>query len=215
MVHASSMSRTNSTKTTIRTQIRSLLDYLNHLNDTVGQDDSDEYLALKRVRGTTRFFIRSKDGRCAYLSTSKRDEISRLAHKSYLRELKKAAKNEIAQLEKCLNILDSGKKGISDINEVYDAKQKAQLRFLSKDNHASIELIYTDDPESRVFNLSHNNYKIEYHTCFEVDNLKQFIDIFSNEGYLLITNIEKAELFDGKICFMYKNGSLIELTEII
>ena len=52
--------------------------------------------------------------------------------------------------------------GYQIINEVYDAKQKAQLRFLSKDNHASIELIYTDDPESRVFNLSHNNYKIEY-----------------------------------------------------
>ena len=105
--------------------------------------------------------------------------------------------------------------GYQVTNEVYDIKQKAQLRFLSKDNQVSIELIYTDDPESRVFNLSHNNYKIEYHTCFEVDNLKQFIDIFSNEGYLLITNIEKAELFDGKICFMYKNGSLIELTEII
>ena len=136
------MSRTNSTKTTIRTQIRSLLDYLNHLNDTVGQDDSDEYLALKRVRGTTRFFIRSKDGRCAYLSTSKRDEISRLAHKSYLRELKKAAKNEIAQLEKCLNILDSGKKGISYSHEVYYALPDSLKPFvtplsLSDDDYAS------------------------------------------------------------------------------
>ena len=136
------MSRTNSTKTTIRTQIRSLLDYLNHLNDTVGQDDSDEYLALKRVRGTTRFFIRSKDGRCAYLSTSKRDEISRLAHKRYHRELKKAAKNEIAQLEKCLSILSPDKKGISDINEVYDALPDSLKPFitplsLSDDDYAS------------------------------------------------------------------------------
>ena len=92
-----------------------LLDYLNHLDDTIGQDDSDGYLALKKVRGTTRFFLR-KDGSCTYL---KREEVSRLAQKSYLRELKKAANKEIKQLNTCLSILNSEKDGISDINEVY------------------------------------------------------------------------------------------------
>ena len=132
------MSRTNSSKAAICTQIESLLDYLNHLDDTIGQDDSDGYLALKKVRGTTRFFLR-KDGSCTYL---KREEVSRLAQKSYLRELRKAAKNEIAQLEKCLVILDSGKNGISDINEVYEALPDPLKPFikqlsLSDDDYAA------------------------------------------------------------------------------
>ena len=132
------MSRTNSSKTEIRTQIGSLLDYLNHLNDSIDQDDSDGYLALKKVRGTTRFFLRRKDGRCTYL---KREEVSRFAQKSYLRELKKAAKKEKAQLEKCIAILDSGKNGISDINEVYQALPDSLRPFikplsLSDDDYA-------------------------------------------------------------------------------
>ena len=49
----------------------------------------------------------------------------------------------------------------------------------------------------------------------QVEFISNFIDVFKNEGYLLITNIEKAKLFDGKICFMYKNGILIELMEVI
>ena len=105
--------------------------------------------------------------------------------------------------------------GYQIINEVYDPEQKAKLRLLSKDNQKNVELVYTDNPESRVFNLSHNNYKKEYHICFEVKNLNHFINVFKNKGYLLITNIEKAKLFDGKICFMYKNGNLIELVEAI
>lgn len=100
-------------------------------------------------------------------------------------------------------------------NEVYDSRQKAKLRLLSKDNQNNIELVYTDNPESRVFNLSYNNYKKEFHTCFEVNNISHFINVFRDEGYLPITYIEQAKLFDGKICFMYKNGNLIELVEII
>ena len=46
------------------------------------------------------------------------------------------------------------KRGYRIINEVYDTKQKARLRLLSKDNQYNIELIYTKDPKSRVFNLS-------------------------------------------------------------
>lgn len=100
-------------------------------------------------------------------------------------------------------------------NEVYDPGQKARLRLLSKDNQNSIELIYTDNPESRVFNLSHNNYKKEYHTCFKINNLDRAIKVFKKDGYSLITNIEIAKLFNGRICFMYKSGKLIELMEEI
>ena len=69
----------------------------------------------------TRFFLRKPDGSCSYLGASKEKEIAHYAQKRYLRELKKTSKKEIAQLEKCLGILDSDRDGISDINEVYGA----------------------------------------------------------------------------------------------
>lgn len=119
LVHTSSMSRMNSSKTTIRTQIESLVDYLNHLIESVEKDNPDGYLALKMVQGTTRYFIRKDDGKCVYLGSSKNKEITHYAQKRYLRELRKAARKEKAQLEQCIAILDSGKNGISDINEVY------------------------------------------------------------------------------------------------
>ena len=98
--------------------MESLLDYLKELNYSVEKDEPDGYLTVKKVQGKTRFFLRSAGGKCTYLGNAKRDEISRYAQKRYLRELRKVARKEIAQLEECLRILDSEN---SDINEVYSA----------------------------------------------------------------------------------------------
>ena len=124
------MLRKNTTKTTICTQIEELLDYLKQLNDSIEPDESSEYLALKSVQGTPRFFLRGQKGKCSYLNASKRNEIIRLAQKRYLGELRKAAQREISQLEKCLSILNSDKNGISDINEVYAALPETLKLFV-------------------------------------------------------------------------------------
>lgn len=136
------MATMNSSKKTVRTQIESLLDYLHHLVESLKGDDSEENLVMKKSEGVTRFFKKDKDGECLYLGLSKRNEIFRLAQKRYLRELRKAAKKEITQLNKCLDILSSEKNGISDINEVYDSLPEPLKPFvkplsLSDDDYAA------------------------------------------------------------------------------
>lgn len=118
------------TKSTVRTQIESLLDELHHLIESMLGDYSEESLVMRNSKGITRFFKKEKNGTYTYLSASNNKEISLFAQKRYLRELKKVAKREIAQLEKCLIILNSEKDGISDINEVYDSLPEALKPFV-------------------------------------------------------------------------------------
>ena len=130
------------TKSTVRTQIESLLDELHHLIESMLGDYSEESLVMRNSKGITRFFKKEKNGTYTYLSASNNKEISLFAQKRYLRELKKVAKREIAQLEKCLIILNSEKDGISDINEVYDSLPEALKPFvkplsLSDDDYAT------------------------------------------------------------------------------
>lgn len=113
------MKEMKTTKTAIRTHIEALLVYLNHLIEEIGHVDTDKYLVLKSFQGKTRFNLKDRNGKCTYLGRTKRKEISHYAQKRYLRELRKAAKKEKAQLEKCIAILESEKDGISDINEIY------------------------------------------------------------------------------------------------
>ena len=136
------MTRTNTTKNTIITQIESLKDYLNTLVEETQQDNTDDHLILKKINGSVRFYLKANGKQDTYLSQSKRKEISRLAQKRYLGELRKAAKREITQLDKCLDILKSDKSGISDINEVYDNLPEAISPFvkplsLSDDDYAA------------------------------------------------------------------------------
>ena len=135
------MATANPSKATIKTQIESLLEYLSGLYESI-EHDAEENLVMKKSQGVTRFFKRGSRGKYIYLGQSKRNEISRYAQKRYLGELKKAAKKEITQLEKCLNVLKSEKDGISDINEVYPALPDALKPFvkplsLSDDDYAA------------------------------------------------------------------------------
>lgn len=135
------MAAANPSKTIIKTQIESLMEYLGNLNEGIGHD-AGENLVMKKSKGVTRFFKRGDRGKYIYLGQSKRDEICRYAQNRYLRELKKAAKKEITQLEKCLSVLESGNDGISDINEVYSALPDVLKPFvkplsLSDDDYAA------------------------------------------------------------------------------
>lgn len=103
--------------------------------------------------------------------------------------------------------------GYRIVNDVYDPKQKASLRLLTKDGKKSIELVFSDEADSRVFNLSQKNYKKKYHECYQVNNIDNSVRELKKDGFLLITNIEEAVLLNAKVCFMYKNRKLIELME--
>lgn len=106
-------------------------------------------------------------------------------------------------------------RGYKLMNDTYDSTQKAKLCLLSKDGEDNIELIFTDDMTSRVFNLSQNNYKKEYHKCYQVGNIRDSVNKFKKNGFIQVSNVEKAVLLDARVCFMYKDGELIELMEEI
>lgn len=103
--------------------------------------------------------------------------------------------------------------GYKVINRVYDDIQLADLCLLRMDNSIDIELVSTSNPESKVYNLSMNNYSKEYHKCYYTDNIREEIEELKSKNYILISDINYAKLLNGEVCFMYKNSELIELFE--
>ena len=99
------------------------------------------------------------------------------------------------------------------VDEVYDKFQKATLCLLKR-GAEYIELIYTNNKESSVYNLCKNNYKKQYHVCYIVKSLKEEISKLNREGCILIQDICYAELLKSNICFLYtKDRKVIELVE--
>ena len=64
------------TKSTVRTQIESLLDELHHLIESMLGDYSEESLVMRNSKGITRFFKKEKNGTYTYISASNNKEIS-------------------------------------------------------------------------------------------------------------------------------------------
>ncbi len=105
------------------------------------------------------------------------------------------------------------KDGYKVIAEVYDPIQKANLRLMQKADHDNIELITTDDQTSRVYKISKDNYKKPYHKCYLVKNIEKAVKEQKDKGFIAITAVENAVLFNRRICFLYKKGEIIELLE--
>ena len=73
------------------------------------------------------------------------------------------ATNDLEKIMK--EYIDNGYKVVS---KVYDATQLATLVLLSKENVPNIELVYTKNELSKVYNTCKNNYRMEYHKCYKV-----------------------------------------------
>ena len=104
-------------------------------------------------------------------------------------------------------------KGYKEINETYDDTQMAFLCLLQSEKDC-IELIYTNDTKSPVFNICSKNYNKRYHICYVVKDIRESIKEYQNNGYLLFKKITYAPLLKTNICFLYKSGEeVIELME--
>lgn len=103
--------------------------------------------------------------------------------------------------------------GYKLVNKVYDNIQIADLYLLRKENSIDIELVSASNCKSKIYNLSSNNYKLEYHKCYQVENILSTIERLKKDGYVQVSNIDDAILLNGKVCFLYKKGELIELVE--
>ena len=104
--------------------------------------------------------------------------------------------------------------GYKIIKENYDENFLTDLCLMQKENEC-IELVYTNNKESTVFNLCSKNTETIYHKCYEVKDINKTILDLKNEKYILVSKIVFSKLLCGKVCFLYsKQHGLIELLEV-
>ena len=115
-------------------------------------------------------------------------------------------KSKYKYLSQGYNIICSG----------YDEVQLSWICLLdNKENKKTLELVYSNNCKSPVFNLCVNNKEKIYHICYKVSSISASIEKFKKLGFLKITNINYAKILNGNICFFYsKDRELIELLEV-
>lgn len=91
---------------------------------------------------------------------------------------------------------------------IYDKIIKAFLQLISIGNQAHIELVSGEVVE----NFLKKDIKL-YHLCFEVPDIEKFSSDLQTKGYVPVTKLTPAELFEGRLIqfFMTPFG----LTEIL
>ena len=98
----------------------------------------------------------------------------------------------------------------------YDEIQLSWICLLNnKERKKTLELVYSNNAKSPVFNLCSNNVEQVYHTCYQIKSIDGSVEKFKKLGFYKITNTNYAKVLKGKICFLYsKNKGLIELLEV-
>jgi len=99
------------------------------------------------------------------------------------------------------------------LNRVLDETWDVELALV-KINHFVIELVKPTSNSSPVFKLSRRGPSF-YHVCFEVDDIKRSIDLFTMMGFIIVDHPKPAKLFQNRlVAFLYSKGTgLIELLE--
>lgn len=104
--------------------------------------------------------------------------------------------------------------GFKILGENYDEYFLTDLCLLQKEDDV-LELVYTNNENSKAFNLCSKGEEIVYHKCYEVKNILETINELKRNNYILISDIVYSKLLVGKVCFLYsKENGLIELLEV-
>ena len=127
------MTRPTINKTSVISILSALMNSLRIITEDTAADTDDLTLIVKKYRGSDHFHIADKQGKDRYIKKSDTDLIARYAQKRYRNEVRKAAEKEIAQLKRCLDILNGHSAGISDINDVYAALPEAMKPYVTPD----------------------------------------------------------------------------------
>lgn len=97
---------------------------------------------------------------------------------------------------------------------VRDELQSVDLMMLTKDGDVSIELVSPYSDTSPVHNYIRNEETRIYHTCYEVENFENTINLIKeNFKVINVSKPKPAILFDNReVAFYYVKGiGLIEL----
>jgi methylmalonyl-CoA/ethylmalonyl-CoA epimerase len=100
---------------------------------------------------------------------------------------------------------------------IYDPIQKVNLCFLEKENSPIIELVSPTEGSSPVNTILKKNGTMPYHTCYEVIDLEENINILKKNKFILVVKPVQAIAFNNhRICFLFHKGAgLIELLEML
>ena len=80
----------------------------------------------------------------------------------------------------------------------------------------TIELVYTNNPQSRVFELCSKGEEEVYHKCYEVCDIKKSIEELRRKRFIVISDVVYSKLLFGNVCFLYsKESGIIELLEVL
>ena len=106
------------------------------------------------------------------------------------------------------------KDGFKVLKENYDENFLTNLCLMKKDNQI-IELVYTDNINSKAYSMCQKEEETIYHKCYEVKNLEEVVKKLKDDKYIQISNIVYSNLLLGKVCFLYsKEKGLLELLEV-
>lgn len=107
------------------------------------------------------------------------------------------------------------KLGFKVTDVIYDHIQNVNISFLEKDEHPLIELVEPVNERSPINNILNKSGTSIYHTCYEMNDMKETISFFKNKGFVLISKPMPAIAFNNRnIAFLYQSHvGLIELLE--
>ena len=91
---------------------------------------------------------------------------------------------------------------------IYDKKLNACLQLISIGNQAHVELVSGEV----VQNFLKKDTRL-YHTCFEVNDIKRYSAALEDKGFIPITNLIPADLFEGRLIQFFRTP--LGLTEIL
>jgi len=106
--------------------------------------------------------------------------------------------------------------GYSFDNRLYEDKyQDVKIAFLRQKGHPLIEVITPLSLKSHLHNIIRKIGSSPYHTCYEVENLKNTIDMLRKNNFIIIQPPIEAVAFSNKrISFLFnKDIGIIELLE--
>ena len=99
---------------------------------------------------------------------------------------------------------------------IVDPLQNVELVFCTHKIHPSIELVKPINSDSPIMNYLIKNNEIIYHTCYEVINITEGINLlFPNIRVFCVSKPKPAILFNNRLVAFYyvNNVGLIELLQ--
>ena len=112
------------TKTFVVGILETLKGNLERIIEGLEPEENERIIMVREQAGKPRFYLTGGGTKDEYVSSTATDVIRKHARIRYRRDARRAAERELAQVERCLDILRD-RRSLSDINKVYDKLPEA------------------------------------------------------------------------------------------